>query len=491
MSTRICVTLTEETTAGMVDRMADLAPRADLFEIRADRVIDLDLLTLLRARTRPLVLTCRPRSQGGAWPDDDPRRRLTLLEGAKRGFDYVDVEHDSGFLDVMVEKAGRGLIVSHHDLQDAPEDLDRLYVAMCAHGADIVKIAVTPRSVADVGRLLSFAARVAGAGGPPLIAIAMGPLGLPTRVLAGRYGAPFTYAAPEAGAEAAPGQVALERMAEVYRAREVGAGTRVYGILGRDVTRSLSPAVHNRGFRARSLDAVYVPLQADTLPAFIDALPALGLSGFSVTQPYKVDIVRYLDRMDAAAAACGSVNTVVCDGGLLSGTTTDGAGVVGPLARRTTLRDRRVLVLGAGGAARAAAFALRGEGARVTVVARDPARAAEVAQAVSCAHGALADLARYPWDVLVNATPVGSGARRDESLVPAELHRPGSVVLDMVYDPLETRLLQEAQQRGCVIVDGLEMLLAQAAVQFETWTGEPAPMEAMRSAALVLVQEQV
>jgi 3-dehydroquinate dehydratase/shikimate dehydrogenase len=489
--TRICVSLTDETTAAVIERMARLEDTADLFEVRADRVLDLDLLTLIRARRKPLVLTCRARAHGGAWPDGDPRRALTLLEAAKRGFDYVDVEYDSGFVDVMEEKAGRGLIVSHHDPQATPRNLDALYSSMSDLGADIVKIAVTPRSIADVARLLAFAERAARGHGPPLIAIAMGPLGIITRVLGGRYGAPFMYAAAEAGVEAAPFQIPAEQMAGTYRIRSIGRSTRVFGVLGQDVTRSLSPALHNAAFAALGLDAVYVPLQAEALGPFVETLPVLGLSGFSVTRPYKVDVIRYLDGLDDMASACGSVNTVSRDGARLFGRNTDGAGVVGPLRRRTPLADRRVVIVGAGGAARAAALALRAEGARVTVVARDAAQAAQVASAVSCAHGMLSDLARYPWDVLVNATPVGARATLDETPVPADLHRPGSVVFDMVYDPLETRLLREAQQKGCVIVDGLEMLLAQAALQFEGWTGQRAPMDAMKAAALYLVQEQV
>jgi len=488
--TDLCVALTEETTGALIERMAALAGLADLFEIRADRVLDLDLLALLRARTRPLILTCRCVSQGGSWPDDDPRRRLTLLEGVKRGFDYVDVEADSGFYEVIGEKAGRGLILSHHDITSTPRDLDGLYARLCDMGADIVKIAVTPGSVADVGRLLECAARAARGGGPPLLALALGDMGAITRVAAGRYGAPFTFASPEAGAEAAPGQIPVAAMAGLFRARTVTASTRVYGILGRDVSRSFSPALHNPAFQACGLDAVYVTLQAEALAPFLDALPALGLSGFSVTQPYKVEILPFLDTVDAAAAACGSVNTVICEEGRLSGATTDGAGVVGPLRRRLELHGARVMIVGAGGAARSAAFALRAAGARVTVVARDAARAGAVATAASCAHGALADLARYQWDVLINATPVGSHAQPGVSPVPEELHRPGTVVFDMVYDPLETPLLRQAQQRGCSIVDGLEMLLAQAALQFEAWTGQPAPMDAMKSAALYIAQER-
>jgi 3-dehydroquinate dehydratase / shikimate dehydrogenase len=488
--TQICVALVEETTAGMVARMTELAPVADLFEIRADRVIDLDLLTILRGRTRPLVLTCRPESQGGAWADDDPRRRLTLLEGVKRGFDYVDVELRSGFVDVMVEKVGEGLIVSHHDVEGTPDDLDGLYKEISDVGADIAKIVVTPRSIADVGRLLAFAARVRDDSGTPLIALAMGPLGTLTRVLAGRYSAPFTYASAAGGAESAPGQLSAAQMADLYRVRNVSAETKVYGVLGCDVVRSLSPVLHNRALEARGLDAVYVPLQAEALPPFIEALPALGLSGFSVTRPYKVDILPHLHEVEEPAALCGSVNTVVVHDGMLRGSTTDGIGVLVPLKKRIDVKGRAVVILGAGGAARAAALSLGRKGASVTVLARDPSQAAEVAAALGCGAGALADADQFPWDVLINATPLGSRASADQTPLPAEKHRPGTVVLDMVYDPLETRLLREAQAAGCRIIDGLEMLLAQAVAQFETWTGLEAPVETMKSAALYLAQEQ-
>jgi 3-dehydroquinate dehydratase / shikimate dehydrogenase len=488
--TQICVSLTDETTTAVIDRMADLASSADLFEIRADLILDLDLLTILRAKTRPLILTCRAASEGGRWPDADPRRRLTLLEGVKRGYDYVDVEYQSDLLDVMGEKAGRGLIVSYHDFTGMPDDLGALYTGMCARGADVVKIAVTPRSIADVARLMDFAAGVAGSGGAPFLPIALGPLGTLTRILAARLDAPFTYAAAAAGLEAAPGQLLLGEMADLFRVRSISPATKAYGILGSDVTRSLSPLLHNRAFAARQLDAVYVHLQAEALPPFIEAIPALGLSGFSVTRPYKVEILKYLHEVEEEAALCGSVNTVVVEDGTLRGSTTDGHGIVGPLKKRRDLKGRPVVILGAGGAARSAAFALARRGAAVTVLGRDPSKAAAVATAVGCAFGSLADIALYPWDVVINATPLGSSAAPEETPVPASLHRPDTVAFDMVYDPLETRFLREAQSAGAAVITGLEMLLAQAIAQFETWTGLEAPVEAMRSAALMAAEER-
>ena len=481
--TQICVSLTETTTAAVIDRMVDLSGVADLFEIRGDFVSDLDLLTILRARTRPLLFSYRPVSEGGCCLDADPKRRLRLLEAVKRGYDFVDVEFESALFEVMVEKAGNGLIVSRHDLEATPDDLDGLYARMSEKGADVVKIVVTPRSISDVGRLLEFSSRAASGGGPPLIAIALGPLGVVTRILAGRYGAPFTYASPAPGAEAAPGQLPAALMADLYRVRDITPATRVYGVLGADVGGSLSPLLHNRAFQARSVDAVYVPLQAEAVEPFVQSLPALGLSGFSVTSPYKTEILPHLQEVDEAAALCGSVNTVELHEGLLRGSTTDGVGVVTPLKKRLDLKGRSVAIVGAGGAARAAALALHRRGAAVTVLSRDPDKAAFVAASVGCASGDLMELASLTWDVLINATPVGSAAEPDETPVPASVLRPRTVVLDMVYDPPQTRLLREASQAGCTVIGGMEMLLAQAGPQFETWTGLEAPMAAMEAAA--------
>lgn len=484
--TQICVSLIEDTTAAVVERMGELAGIADLFEIRGDVVADLDLLAILRAKTEPLLFTARSVSEGGRWDDHDPRRRVVLLEAVRRGYDYVDVEFRAGYPQVIAEKAGRGLVLSYHDVRGTPDDLDALYDRMRDAGADIVKIAVTPTTFGDVSRLLAFARRTSALGATPLIAIALGPLGVLTRILAGRYRAPFTYASAEAGREAAPGQVPAALMADLYRVRQVGPQTKVYGVLGADVSRSLSPVLHNRAFEKAALDAVYVPLQTDALEAFVQALPELQLSGFSVTRPYKVAILPFLDEVDERAAQSGSVNTVLVHDGMLQGSTTDGHGVLSPLRQRLDVKGRPVAILGAGGAARAAALALLRRGARVTLFARDLDQAATVAAAIDCAFGALAEVGTAAWDVLINATPVGAASAPLESPVPAAVHRPGRVAFDMVYDPIETRFLKEAAAAGATVVDGLEMLIAQAASQFETWTGRDAPVDEMTAATAFL-----
>ena len=372
---RICVSVTEETTAAVIDRMAAASSHADLFEVRADFVRDLDLPALIRARTKPILFTCRTEAEGGRFPDGEtPRRAARSCATPCASASTSSTSRPApGFADVAEAKAGRGLVLSWHDFEGTPANLEALYRRMAGAGADIVKIAVTARSVEDLGRLLAFARRHRRArerGRPPLVALAMGPLGVASRVLGGRYGAPFTFAAPVAGGEAAPGQLPARALAEAYRVRAITASTRVYGLLGADVLRSVSPAIHNRAFAVRGIDAVYVPLQAESMAAFARALPALELSGFSVTRPYKSDVVRCLAACEAEAARAGSVNTVVVRDGALHGSSTDGDGVLVPLRRRTDVAGSRVAIVGAGGAARAAAFALERAGARVTVLAR-------------------------------------------------------------------------------------------------------------------------
>jgi len=480
---QICVSLAERTVTDLTARMGELAGRADLIEVRADVLDDLDLLAILRAKTEPLLFTCRSTAEGGHWRWDETQRRRILLEAVKRGYDYVDVELASGFTEVIEEKRGRGLVLSHHDLEETPADLESIYRRMAEARADVAKIAVTPKSISDVGRLLAFADEVSRGSGPPLVAVAMGPLGVITRLVGGRYKAPFTFASARVGRSSAPGQLPVDLMLDVYRVHEVSRETKVYGILGTSVLNSLSPLLHNSAFEATGLDAIYVPLQVDDLVAFIGALPALGLAGFSVTRPFKEEILSYLKHRDEEVVASGSANTVVVEPDGLRGASTDGQGVSGPLSRHIEIEGTRAVIVGSGGAARAAARALVEKGAKVTVLARNAESAARVAEVAGCKSGSLAEIDRHSWDVLINATPVGSGDLSHESPVPAILHQPGSVVLDMIYDPLDTILLQDARAAAATTIRGLEMLVAQALPQFEIFAGIPAPVETMEEVA--------
>jgi len=256
--------------------------------------------------------------------------------------------------------------------------------------------------------------------------------------------------------------------------------TEIYGIMGSPVSHSLSPAMHNRAFEVLALNKVYVPFAVADPAAALQGLKTLGVRGVSVTIPYKEEIVPCLDSIDPLAARIGAVNTLVFESGRVHGLNTDWLGANRALAQATELNRSRILLLGAGGAARAIGFGLKEAGAQVFLASRTPERGRRLAGELGCEWHDLRQLKGIRADVLVNATSVGMAPKEEESPAAGLDLASFRVVMDIVYAPLTTRLLREAAQAGCQVIDGLEMLLFQGASQFETWTGLEAPVSEMR-----------
>ncbi|MGH9782039.1 MAG: shikimate dehydrogenase, partial [Candidatus Acidiferrales bacterium] len=321
-----------------------------------------------------------------------------------------------------------------------------------------------------------------------VIAVPMGEIAAPARLLALREGSALAYAPLDVAT--APGQVPLAAMKELYRAGKLDRRTRVYGVIGDPIAHSLSPVLHNVGFAARRVNAVYLPFLVRDLNDFIAAIAPLGIQGFSVTLPYKQSILRHLDDCDALAAEIGAVNTVVVRGrGKLFGYNTDYVGVLRALERRTPIAGSRVLIFGAGGAARALAFALARGGASVSICARRPERAQRLARAIRGEAIPRAALRHEFFDAIVNATPVGMHPQAGDSpLQVRELNC--RLVFDAIYRPRQTKLLQLAARRGIETVSGLEMFLAQGIAQWEIWMGERAPEKAMRQAVVAVLKRE-
>jgi 3-dehydroquinate dehydratase/shikimate dehydrogenase len=313
----------------------------------------------------------------------------------------------------------------------------------------------------------------------------MGEIGFPSRVLSPRFGGLFTYAAPSAAEGTAAGQVSAKVLRHLYRFGKLSRSSRVYGVIADPVGHSISPAVHNRAFQARRIDAVYLPFLTPSphLKDFMTLAEKLPIMGFSVTIPHKQAILRYLDAVDPLARRIGAVNTVWRKAGKWRGMNTDAEAVLTPLRRCLRVAKSSVLVVGSGGAARAAAFALVDAGAKVSISGRDEDRACAGALAKACGAESVprAQIAGLHFDALVHATPLGMSPHTEgcffEDCIPAE------VILDMVYNPVETLLLRRAREQGKKLVPGLEMFLEQAARQFEIWTGDSAPRSAMEKAA--------
>ena len=264
----------------------------------------------------------------------------------------------------------------------------------------------------------------------------------------------------------------------------IPAHTPVYAVIGDPVAHSLSPAMHNRALAACGLPGVYVGFQVNDLTAAVAGIRALGIRGVSVTIPHKVAVMGLLDEIDETARSIGAVNTIVNESGVLKGTNTDGLGALKALETVTDVDGRRVAVLGAGGAARAVAWSLSRAGAKVTLFNRTTARAAALARQLGLEWAPLANLAQWGTEILVNTTPVGMAPDTEALPVDPGVLDPATVVMDIIYNPLETALLAAARLRGCTTVDGAHMLVFQGAAQFQRWTGVAAPVAVMRRAVI-------
>ena len=468
-TTVLCATVTA-TSMAELRRRRDQVAGADLVELRLDGIGDLDVAAALEGRRLPVIVTCRPTWQGGRHDGDEAARVAVLERAWDLGAEWVDVE--DGAADAFVARVrGRRIVRSYHDFDGVPRDLEARFQHLLASGAEVVKLAVMAHRLADVVTLRRLARTAPGR----TVLLAMGPAGLPSRILGAHLGSRWTYA----GAAVAPGQIALPRMRDEFHVPAISARTAIYGVAGRPVGHSLSPAMHNAAFRAVGLDAVYVPLEGASFDDVETFATAFDLRGLSVTAPFKAEAFAAVALPTAEDRALGAVNTLRRTDAGWDGRNTDVEGFLAPLAGRG-LRGRHAAVLGAGGAARAVAPALRDLGARVTVHARRAEAAAALAARFGVAAGAWPPEA---WDVLVNTTPVGTAPRVDDAPLALAGDLRGRLVYDLVYHPTETRLLATARALGADTIGGLPMLVAQAAAQFSWWTGQPAPVSRMQEAA--------
>lgn len=255
--------------------------------------------------------------------------------------------------------------------------------------------------------------------------------------------------------------------------------TAVFCVIGNPVFHSLSPKMHNAAFEAADFDGVYLAFEVEDLPSAVNGIRALGIRGISVTIPHKISVMAYLDEIDETAGKIGAVNTIVNQGGMLRGYNTDCDGAVAALTEKVDISEKRILIIGAGGAARAIGFGVAGRGGRVCFCNRTEGKAKRLAQELQSSFCPLKDVADDDWDILINTTSVGMMPKTEDMPLPESLLEPGRVVMDIVYNPLRTLLLDKAEKRGCTTVDGAAMFIHQGACQFELWTGMKAPVTVM------------
>jgi 3-dehydroquinate dehydratase/shikimate dehydrogenase len=460
--------------------------RLDWLKNDSERHAFLKWLKANRPRKAQLIATCRRRVGGGEFAGDAGEELYWLMKAKEAGCTWCDLE-----VETLRELPGQSIhgyavpgkvLLSMHDFWRTPEFPKKLTVPATG-GARAIKVAAMARSVADSARILQLARK-----SRDVVAIAMGEVGLPARVLALREGSALAYA-PVAAATA-PGQIPLRDMKALYRAHKLRQATRVFGVIGNPVGHSLSPLLHNTGYVAARKDAVYLPFLVENLKDFLKALPDFGVRGFSVTLPHKEKILAHLDAVEPLAEKIGAVNTVaVRKDGSLYGSNTDYVGVLRALEKKMKLRGSRVAIYGAGGSARAAAFAVARAGAQVFVCARRPEAARKLAKAVGGEPIDRSALRTLKFDALLNATPVGMFPQEKVSpLAAGELNC--SLVMDLIYRPLRTKLLRLAASRKIACVSGVEMFLAQGFAQWEHWMGSKAPESIMRNAVLRALKDE-
>jgi 3-dehydroquinate dehydratase/shikimate dehydrogenase len=494
---RVCVAVAASDPAELIEKAETLVRDNPFLEFRLD-YISKPALALPKVKQFlenhsgiSVIATCRRAASGGKFRGSIATQLEILAKASAMGCQLLDVELQTAQkvkpAQLQKLRARSALILSFHDFRGTKK-LDETLEKMRAFPADFYKIVSTASTLSDNLTMIEFLGREAD--NHSLVGVCMGEQGIISRVLGVRAGSVFTFASVSPGEETAPGQVTAQELRSVYRIEQVDVATRVYGVAGDPISHSLSPAIMNAAFRRENVNAVYLALHAKTLKDLLNCVREIPIHGLSITMPYKEAIIPYLDNTDSHTTKIGACNTVVrAQDGKLYGFNTDTSGVVRPLERRlSTLQDAKILVLGAGGAARAAVFGLKERGAEVYILNRNLAAAKKLAHRAHARSLKRADLKKFAFDVIINATPVGMGNTRETPLQEKEIN--ARFVFDMIYDPVETRLLKLAKERGAQIIPGSEMFVHQAARQFEIWTGKPAPQDDMLQVVNLALQER-
>jgi len=482
----------------MIERANSVVKETPFLEFRLD-YLEKPLLALPQLKQFFLdhtaatgIATCRRAANGGKFGGSVAAEVEVLTQAAEAGFHLADLELESA---EALKKAdmerlrdtGIALIVSYHDFKST-RDLDGIFARIQPFHPEFVKIVSTANTLNDNVTLMRFLERMNDH--TNIIGICMGDAGIISRVLGVRAGSAFTFAAASIGEETGPGQIAARTLIETYRIDQVDVATKVYGVAGNPIRSSLSPVMMNAAFRRETVNAVYLALQTAKVEDLLKLVTAIPIQGVSITMPLKQDILPYLEQTDALTAKIGSCNTIRLLEGKLYGFNTDVAGILIPLEKRMALRGAKVLVLGAGGVARAAVFGLRDKGAEVFILNRTPETAQKLARQAGAKTIKKEALAKTSFDAIVNATPVGMAGLKPAPPILEAKDLNAKLVFDLVYNPLDTPLIRLARQQNIPVILGVEMFVHQGARQFEIFTGKPAPEEEMFRVVLHALRQQ-
>ncbi len=458
---------------------------AELVELRLDYIRrPVNMRRLLEDRKCPIVATCRRPKDGGKWMRSEHDRLLLIRTAIADGVDYVDLEYD--IADKIPRYGKTKRIISYHNFDETPQDLNKIHRRLSNLDPDIIKIATMANNPIDNIRVL----RLSRDSKIPTVAFCMGEMGLVSRVLCGRFGSPHTYATFHEDREMAPGQMSFRQMQEDFRFDEITASTEILGVIADPVSHSFSPRIHNACIRNLGLDMLFLPFRVpkEYLEDFIKICPELGVRGLSVTIPHKETILKCINILDDNVAGIHAANTVVFNDVNAYGFNTDCGAAMDCLMEslqsypdlEITLAGTRICLLGAGGVARAIAFGLIRRGAKVVITARDHRKADVLARDLGCSTLDWPLRYKHNSQILINCTPVGMHPNLDETPFDPDWFDKNMIAFDTVYNPEQTLFLKQARQAGCRTITGVDMFVRQAAAQFKLFTGKEPDVDLIR-----------
>ena len=486
---RIAVSITETSSANAIKKLKIAEKLADFIELRADFIRDLDekdVADIILQRKKSMIFTLRNKQDGGHFQKAEHKRIALLKKAIQMDVEFIDLElssEKSAIKELLNTKKASKIILSHHDFSKtlSLKELESIYNRANSYAPDYVKIAAFANSINDCFKIFKLLK-----GKKNLIALCMGIRGQITRILAPKFGSFITYAPIEKGRESAPGQLSQRELTEEYNFKTQTPKTKLLGVIGEHAENSKSRFMHNSNFKKLGLDYIYVPLKvdADELKEFMKNFLLFDFSGCAVTVPHKESIIKYVDELDENAKIIGATNTLVNNKGKLKGFNTDFFGAGQALKEKLSLSGKKILIIGAGGAARAIIYGLKKENTLITVINRAKDRAEKLAEEFAIGSGDFKEINELTQthDIIINTTSVGMNPYPDNCIVD-DLPRQ-KIIMDIVYNPIQTKLINLAKKRQCITITGERMLVHQAMGQFEKWTGVKPNFEDMEKALL-------
>lgn len=489
MKTEICIPITAKTVEQAIADLKEAEKLADLVELRIDCIKNIDedkLKKLLEKKNRKIIVTCRPENLCGSFVGNEKNRINLLKKAIELDCDYIDIELESNknvIKDIIQNKTNSKIIISHHNLKKTPpiDELNNKYSEIKKLNPDLAKIVTLANSINDNFIIFDLLKNK-----NDLVAFCMGLRGQISRILAGKYGSKITFAALKEGRESASGQITMEEMKSIYNINLIDNETKIVGVIGEFAENSMSKYMHNANFKEKELNFVYMPFKVrkEELKEFIKNFRKFGFKGSSVTIPHKEEIMKYIDEIDKTAEQIGAINTIVNNNGKLIGYNTDYYGAIEALKEKTELKNKKVLVVGAGGGARAVIYGMKKEKANIIITNRTIGKAKRLAKEFDIKYDKIKNMKKLIQNngIIINTTSVGMAPNTNESVIKENDLVNGKIIMDIVYKPTETKLINQAKKANCKTITGDRMLIYQAIGQFKLWTGQEPNFKSMESA---------